>query len=314
MGIVEQFGPDQISGWVECHDPQDREVSIKVNGLKVAHAVACMPVRFNGTTREFGFSRQLTTLWKYLGKDDVVHLEYRGEWLPIVGHGYKYVHPVDEHGQFRRMRTRLEAGYIFDKRGRLRPPLNARHEWQDEFFAEFPRLNDCAQSAIGATLFPVYGTLLGCVREHDFISFDHDIDIGYVSRLHEPELVAAEFLKLCEALKAAGFQGTVSKQCFGIKSPIQVDVYYCWFSEGKSFQIAYGYHGEELEPHSDFYRLVPQVMGRHTMLVPANGEKIVEQIYGTGWRIPDPGFSHFTRTRKLDRRVMECLREALGEP
>ena len=37
------------------------------------------------------------------------------------------------------------------------------------------------------------------------------------------------------------------------------------------------------------------------MHVPAGAEQILEQIYGPGWRVPDPGFSHYAPTRKQDK-------------
>lgn len=50
-------------------------------------------------------------------------------------------------------------------------------------------------------LYPVYGTLLGMIRDKDFIGHDTDIDMAYLSKYHTEKEVLAEFHTICNFLK-----------------------------------------------------------------------------------------------------------------
>jgi len=50
-------------------------------------------------------------------------------------------------------------------------------------------------------VYPVYGTLLGMIRDNDFIGWDTDIDMAYLSKYHTNEEVLEEFNYICKFLE-----------------------------------------------------------------------------------------------------------------
>lgn len=302
MGIVEKFRARRISGWVATDEPG--EVIFKVNDLEVARAPIYKPVAVNGGEYPYGFSRNISGVWPYLGDGDVLAVEFEGKPLPISGVGTRYVHKGEEPSRFAELQERFSTGCIITKLGRLAVPFDQRTAGIDNFFKNYEKLRAAVQSKLDLTLFPIYGTLLGCVRERNFIAHDNDIDITYISKFDDPESVRAEFVTLCEYIVELGFRGIfkgeVSSNCFGIKSPSSFDIYPSWFNTDGGYQLSVGYHGTQLTKNEKFFEFVERPMGSHTFMVPANAEEIVAQIYGSGWKVPDPGFTHYTATRKIN--------------
>ena len=58
----------------------------------------------------------------------------------------------------------------------------------------------------GVEAFPAYGTLLGAIREQDFIGHDNDVDLGYVSRHTHPLDVIRESFRLQRDAARAGLR------------------------------------------------------------------------------------------------------------
>jgi len=49
-------------------------------------------------------------------------------------------------------------------------------------------------------IYLIYGTLLGALREKDFILHDNDVDLAYISKCFTKEAVKKEFEDLCQTL------------------------------------------------------------------------------------------------------------------
>ena len=307
MGIVERFGPKQISGWVEWNDPAKREVDIKVNGLTVAQTVACRPVRLSGAISEFGFARHLKDLWNYIGSGDAVTVEHAGVKIAISGHGFNYRPPADTPSNFEALAARIAEGHVFDKRGHLAPAFNLRDNRRA--FNAFAKIRQAMKAEFGYELFVFYGTLLGCIREGDFISHDNDIDFAYISRHHTRDAVVSEFQQMCAFLIDLGYQGVLYRHGFGIKSPTALDIYYTWFDPHGHFQASFGYHGDTVPFDAAFHEFEERSLGRFKVQVPKSSEKILTQLYGPTWRIPNPGFSHYSRNRKIPQEYLQSLEE-----
>lgn len=306
MGIVEECNPKRILGWVEWSDPSDdRDVCIKLNGVEIARAVACRTVLVNGETRPFGFARHLPELFSYVGPQDEITIEHKGQALPIVGHGFKYVPKNEGKRPSSVLLSKLKKGFIFTSYGKLNRPLNVRSDFQKGFIEVLTELQPAVSEALGLELFITYGTLLGCVREGDFIAHDQDFDLTYISRESSPDAVKAENIEFCKFLIGRGYSGIVHKHCFGVTSPFRFDVYYSWFAEDGRFQTSFGYHGKEAQRSEGFFTFEEGRLGDFTVRVPLAAEEILAQLYGDTWRIPDPGFSHYARQTKQQTRKFD---------
>lgn len=166
------------------------------------------------------------------------------------------------------------------------------------------RVVACLEQA-DITVFLMYGTLLGAVREHGLIAHDYDLDFGVI--------IDDDFSwdKVTEALKAGGFEiarswsfsGNVTEQAYysdgfmfdvfglypfgGATPSLRTYVYQppkeskgkdVWDNVVKYFDI----------PYFDQVRLTN--VGDIRLPVPVNSEDVVRTIYGPNWKVPDPNW------------------------
>jgi len=158
----------------------------------------------------------------------------------------------------------------------------------------------------GVAAFPAYGTLLGAVREQDFIGHDSDVDLGYVSRHTHPLDVIRESFRLQSDLRergfavdrysAAAFKVDVVEADGGVRG---LDVFGGYFLDGHLYLM--GEIGTPFEEEWIFPLGTCTLAGR-TLPAPARPEKLLEATYGPGWKVPDPAF-HFETPRTTHRRL-----------
>jgi SAM-dependent methyltransferase len=150
----------------------------------------------------------------------------------------------------------------------------------------------------GVEPFLAYGTLLGAVRDQDFIGHDSDADLGYVSRFEHPVDVIRESFALQRRLRAMGF--TVQRYSgLGIKVTIEeadgaargLDVFGGFLRDGMLYlmgEVGHPFQREWLYPRS-----AGTLAGRE-FPVPAQPDHLLEAMYGVSWRTPDPAFKFVT--------------------
>ncbi|MET0839318.1 MAG: LicD family protein [Marmoricola sp.] len=158
----------------------------------------------------------------------------------------------------------------------------------------------------GVEAFPAYGTLLGAIREQDFIGHDNDVDLGYVSRHTHPLDVVRESFRLQRRLRergyavdrysAAAFKVDVVEADGGVRG---LDVFGGYFLDGRLYLM--GEIGTPFEEDWIFPLGTCTLAGR-TLPAPARPEKLLEATYGPGWKVPDPAF-HFETPRTTYRRL-----------
>ena len=320
FGLVEEFGKDIIRGWVVPINDEEN-ILIKVNGAIVDQVFPGRDsFRKDGVIKTAGFARTLSDLWKYIGPKDKVEFEYGSKTLPIAGIGLAYlrsskskkVSRVDE------LITKIEEGFVFNKYGRLKLSIANDQIWKESIFNLFNNLKKDLKVAFDLDLFPTYGTMLGAVREGDFISHDNDFDTSYISRETTPEKVKNEFLEICDFLIKKGYKLHVkdthtwvyveNKISFYFK----LDIFVTYFNEKGYYEVTYGYHGPALKKSREFFEFAAVNLSNYQIEIPANYRDILKQLYGKNWEIPDPGFKHDENTRQWDKNYHLDLKQVSG--
>lgn len=158
----------------------------------------------------------------------------------------------------------------------------------------------------GLDAFPAYGTLLGAVREQDFIGHDSDVDLGYVSRAGHPMDVVRESFRLQRHLKDRGYAvdrysaAALKVDVVEADGTVRgLDVFGGYFLDGSLYLM-----GEIGTPFEEewIFPLGSCVLAGRTLPAPARPEKLLEAMYGPSWRVPDPAF-HFETARTTHRRL-----------
>ncbi|MBB5022915.1 LicD family protein [Desulfurispira natronophila] len=108
------------------------------------------------------------------------------------------------HGDGRLFST-IESGGSVDKKGFLAPTPQQVRTRQDRYLEIYQEANAFFSQHWGSPMLLLYGTLLGVVREGDFIPGDDDFDAGYVSNKGSPGAVKQETMELVVQLVLHGF-------------------------------------------------------------------------------------------------------------
>jgi hypothetical protein len=150
------------------------------------------------------------------------------------------------------------------------------------------------REVLGVPVFIAYGTLLGAVREGDFIGHDTDADIAYLSERGHPADIAAEAFRLQRELVARGWRTHRSTTTFlqvwredGDGEPNRIDIFTAYFV-GDTFALDCWVRGRLRR--ADIAPLGEVRLAGRALPAPAEPEPLLALTYGPGWRTPDPAF------------------------
>ena len=181
-----------------------------------------------------------------------------------------------------------------DKSGRLVPTFETRGTGDISALVTATQAVLEAVAGGGVRPFVGYGTLLGAVREGGVLGHDSDADIAYVSEHSAPVDVIRESFRLQRAVQERGFE-TVRYSGAAFKVLVReadgfrrgIDVFAGFLDGGRLYLM-----GEVGVPFEEdwLYPLATATFEGAEVPVPARPEKLLEAMYGPGWRQPDPAF------------------------
>ncbi|GAB2484990.1 LicD family protein [Jatrophihabitans fulvus] len=301
-GMVEEFRRRQVSGWVSVPaGAPPAEVTLCVDGVAVARTVAAMPSPRRDPGGEIGgFRFLLFELWDHVGPRERITVEADGRPLPIAGRG-TVVLPTEQgrHG-WAALRAALADGHVFSRTGVLQRALDRDEAWRREVFALADGVDAVLRERFGLSTFLAYGSLLGAAREGGAIAHDDDLDLGYLSGHSDPVAVGRELHDVASALLDAGWVVEPYGPLLHVLapgSPRRVDLFPHFFDADDRLAVPWGVAGTAPVARADWGTLHDVPFGGRTARVPSGAEAVLTLLYGTSWRLPQPGFSW-----RLDRR------------
>lgn len=156
----------------------------------------------------------------------------------------------------------------------------------------------------GIPAFAAYGTLLGFVRDNGFIPHDEDIDIGVMPGEWSPQRVLRVLLEEEQGFRVLflfKFRGKVTE--FKVEyNQIPIDFFFYEQTDTEYVSPLY-FFTESVRypsPNANSMKLVytPKFNGIEFINVLgcdfpvlSDSERILEALYGAGWRIPDKGWN-----------------------
>ncbi|MGI8521711.1 MAG: methyltransferase domain-containing protein [Nocardioides sp.] len=190
-----------------------------------------------------------------------------------------------------------------DKSGKMAPTFESRTEREMTPLLDAIEAVVAALERAGVEPFLAYGTLLGAIREQDFLGHDSDADLGYVSHCEHPADVARESFEIERALRADGFH-TYRYSGAAIRVDVAeddgvirgLDVFGGFLDEGRLYLM--GEVGVDYDPAWIRPRTTATLAGR-SFPVPAVPERLLEAMYGASWAVPDPAFHFETPARTI---------------
>ncbi len=207
----------------------------------------------------------------------------------VVGHNKALIKAIGAGSDAAMAQTKHAVTLRFTKHG-LQVPISEMD--QDKILEDLVELRDKLRD-IGLKPLLMYGTLLGAIREKDFIQHDDDLDIAIIVDGLGKEDLVAERDRVAALLEANNIPCTSRlKQTPLIhcrRSEITIDIFILGHKGGK----IYWPHRRLMiveEPADIFLPTTTMEFKGETFDIPRDPEAVSEARYGTGWRVPEPTF------------------------
>ena len=351
--MVEHFSPTVVKGWVSVPEgTAPTQVTLSLDGLAITSTYAVPegsrdqkrqsrrrdkpptgagpglaknqgkhlpgpgPGRRNSRQEVRWFMLRLHDVWRFCDTSTRVSVSVEGAPLPILGHGM-FLEPRSGGEQtVEQLRGLMAEGLVFSHQGKLQLSKQRDLAWQRRVMRLYERTNTVLQDEHGYDAFFVYGTLLGAVREGNYIGHDIDFDAAFVSSESDPTRVSEEFVRIASSLIQDGLAVEALPTHLHVGDPaepeLHIDLFHTYFDADGVLSFPFGVAGTAVVRRRDWsgLRQIDWPFGRGR--VPDDARQVVECLYGGDWMQPKPGF-HWPRdrVRAAEGRLTEAQRSKI---
>ena len=298
LDALEKFDDAIASYTIALHLRPDY-ADAECNRAIACHALERFPDAIEGYTRALQRAPHLTRLHTYLGsalsecgayKDAVASFRKGIALVPDDPSTYFCLAEVFmSTREFERSIEALRHAIMAMVRNGALELANIAPPKGNQSIAQFPDALRAAMAcleAAGIEVFLTAGTLLGAIREGDFIGFDKDIDLGVSAKVPMEDIARA--LAADPDFTTHWVPGDDGIVYFWLwRNRLAID-FFRFYERDDS--VWYGIYrcGQIVKWTHKPFTLVDFKWHGMTVRVPENSEFFLEEVYGPDWRIPDP--------------------------
>ena len=213
------------------------------------------------------------------------------------GCGYHF-EPITEEDEKEISKSEFEQKFIEDTKEEISKLDYKKYFYQYNKFEknilaqEMKDITNFFEEELELAVYPVYGTLLGMVRDNDFIAWDTDIDMAYLSKCTTEKAVLNEWNMICKFLNEHKMLMWKCKTAshahlFSPNGHLRIDLWISWLDANNKYYLTWIFDGE-----FDSTILLPFnkiIFKDQEFLLMQNYEKHLEFHYGPNWKNPIAG-------------------------